>query len=180
ATSAISPHRDRTADIAGCRKPATLCDGRFGSQQKRFRNLEVERLGGLEIDHEFEFRRLLHRKLRRLGALQYLGDNDRTASKQIEFIGTVGHQGAGFGKRTCDRRRRQTMLESEFRGGLGRQAALHDDATRSLLFHARKCSVNLSGSAHQRLWGLDAGGLAHKAQLLKEWFREWIGSVAEN
>jgi hypothetical protein len=39
---------------------ATL-DNLIGRSQQRFRDGEDERLGGFEIDNEFEFRRLLNR-----------------------------------------------------------------------------------------------------------------------
>src|SRR5258708_7742426 len=41
-----------------------------GDSKHARRNFEAERLGGLEIDHQVEFRRLDHRKVSRLFALE--------------------------------------------------------------------------------------------------------------
>src|SRR6266480_6349691 len=42
------------------------------AHQHHRRHVEAERLGGLEVDHQLEFGRLLHRQIGRLGTLQYL------------------------------------------------------------------------------------------------------------
>ena len=42
---------------------ASLLDDLIRPQQERWRDREAERLGGLEVDHELELRRLLNRKL---------------------------------------------------------------------------------------------------------------------
>jgi hypothetical protein len=40
-----------------------LLDHLIGDGQRRFRNCEAERLGGLEVDDQFEFSRLLDRQI---------------------------------------------------------------------------------------------------------------------
>src|SRR5688572_1651298 len=40
-------------------------------RQHVWRNRQADLLGGFEIDHQFKFRRLLHRQLSRLGSLEY-------------------------------------------------------------------------------------------------------------
>ena len=47
-----------------------LPDDFIGPQQDRLRRGQAERPGGLEIDHQVEFRRLDHRKVRRRFALE--------------------------------------------------------------------------------------------------------------
>jgi hypothetical protein len=48
-----------------------LLDHLVGPQQQRVRNCEPERLGGLEIDHKLEARRLKHRQIPRPNAVEY-------------------------------------------------------------------------------------------------------------
>src|SRR5215471_15711233 len=50
--------------------PGELVDYLIGGDQQRFRDREAERLRGLKIDHQLEFRRKLHREIARLGAAQ--------------------------------------------------------------------------------------------------------------
>ena len=55
--------------ISSCSKQAIirsvrrLFDHLVGKHKERFRDCKSERLGSLEIDHQFEFRRRLHRKV---------------------------------------------------------------------------------------------------------------------
>jgi hypothetical protein len=49
-----------------------LLNHRVGTLQKGFRDLEVKRLRGLEVDHELEFRRLLDGQIRWFFTLQDL------------------------------------------------------------------------------------------------------------
>ena len=47
-----------------------LFDQLVGAQEEGLRDRQPERLGGLEIDDQLELRRLLDRKIGRLGTLQ--------------------------------------------------------------------------------------------------------------
>src|SRR4051794_35632695 len=49
-----------------------LFDDRIGAQQERFRYCDPKSLGGLKIDHQFEFGGLLDRHVGRFAALQNL------------------------------------------------------------------------------------------------------------
>jgi hypothetical protein len=63
---------------------------------RRRRDRQAERLGGLQIDDELEGRRLLHRQIGRVGALQnFSGVNTRLA---IESVGirAIAYQAAGY------------------------------------------------------------------------------------
>jgi hypothetical protein len=51
----------------------TLLNHLVGAQQERFGDGQPDRLGGLHIDDQLEFCRLLHRQVRGFGALQNLG-----------------------------------------------------------------------------------------------------------
>ena len=50
-----------------------------GEGEDRLRDRQTERLGGLEVDEQQEFRRLLDRQVGRLGAFQDLIDIIRSA-----------------------------------------------------------------------------------------------------
>src|ERR1700730_10503633 len=60
--------------------------------QERRRDRPAEGLGGLEVDGQFEFRRLLERKISRLGAPQNLVYIDRTAPRHRGDIHPIGHE----------------------------------------------------------------------------------------
>ena len=56
--------------------PDVLFDHLVGAEQDRCRNIEAERLGGFQIDHEFKFCRLLDRQIGGLVALENAPDID--------------------------------------------------------------------------------------------------------
>src|SRR5438552_17898977 len=64
--------------------------------QQRRRDRQPERLGGLEVDHQLELRRLLNGEVARFGALQDLVDEDRRAPLEIGRIRIIGHQATGI------------------------------------------------------------------------------------
>jgi len=49
---------------------ALLLDHRVGKREQRWRHLDAERLGGLEVDRQFVLGRRLHRQVGRLIALE--------------------------------------------------------------------------------------------------------------
>jgi hypothetical protein len=53
-----------------CSKTASSFDELVGALEERLSDCQPERLGGLKIDHQREFGRLLNGKVGRLGALQ--------------------------------------------------------------------------------------------------------------
>jgi hypothetical protein len=70
--------------VSRCRKTGALFDHLVGPHQEQFRNCETERLGGLQIDDQRIFGRLLDRQVARLGALQDpidIGRRLRSAAK---------------------------------------------------------------------------------------------------
>jgi hypothetical protein len=69
---ALDPNRPiREADSCTAAK-ITLLDHLVSGDEQSLRHRDAERLGGLEIDHQLEFRGLLNRKIAGLRALENL------------------------------------------------------------------------------------------------------------
>src|SRR3990170_2062804 len=77
------------------------------------RDREVERLRRLEVDHQLEFGRLLDGKLGGPDALEDLDDVAGSAAEEIDVVGPVTHQAAGFHPIRVGVNRRQPMPRSE-------------------------------------------------------------------
>src|ERR1044071_3859669 len=65
-----------------------------GLGQNRLRDSEAQRLRGLEVDDEIEFRRLLDWKIGRLLALQDAADVDARLTIHVQEVGPVANQAA--------------------------------------------------------------------------------------
>ena len=68
-----------------------------GSSQQCFRDGKAERLGGLEIDDEFEFARLHDRQIGWFFALENACGIDAKLARLMADAGTIAHQAAGQG-----------------------------------------------------------------------------------
>ena len=66
-----------------------LFDHLIGAQRKRLRDVEPDRLGGLEVDDQLELGGKGDRQVGRLGALEDLVDVNRALAGQIEIIRTI-------------------------------------------------------------------------------------------
>src|SRR5215470_11603853 len=67
----------------------SLCD-------EERRHFETKRFGGLEVDHQFELRRLLDGEVARLGALQDLVHKRGAAPEEIAQARPVRHEAPGI------------------------------------------------------------------------------------
>src|SRR5262245_66342910 len=68
-----------------------------GEREQPVRNLEAERLGGLEVDHQLELGRLLDRQIARLGALENPADVNAGLAIGVRKVRSIAHQTPGCG-----------------------------------------------------------------------------------
>jgi hypothetical protein len=96
----------RSCDVAKVPKPAVsrcsnectegpLLDHLVGAREHRCRQVEAERLSGLEVEHRLVFRRRLHRQVGGLFALEDAVDVVGGTSVLIDEIRPIGEQAAG-------------------------------------------------------------------------------------
>ena len=64
----------------------------IGSIQHRLRIREADLLGGFEINHQLEFRRLLHWQIGGFCSLEYLINGDSGATVDLDLVGRIRHK----------------------------------------------------------------------------------------
>src|SRR5581483_7118177 len=69
-----------------------------GICEKSVRHRNAERLGGLEIDHEFELGRLLHRQIGGFLTLENTAGIAASETIYVSYASPIAHQSAGFDK----------------------------------------------------------------------------------
>src|SRR6516165_3059440 len=73
-------------------------DHLVGEREQLCRNLQAERLGGREVDHQLEFARLHHWQFRGLGTFEDFAGVDASLAVRIDQTGSIAHQAASRGK----------------------------------------------------------------------------------
>src|SRR5207248_10611614 len=66
-----------------------------GAGDERPRDLEAERLGGLEVEEQLDFRGLLDRQIGRLIASENPAGIDADRTERVRKTGPITHQAAG-------------------------------------------------------------------------------------
>src|SRR5262245_34677997 len=126
-----------------CTAAKRLFDHFVGKRQQLVWKLETECLGGREIDDQPVSRRLLHRKLGRLGALEDLVDVDSGAPSQIVDVRAVTHETAGLHIPLAPEHPRQPVLQRK----LGQACGLRVGERRR---HGNKAADGFSCHRHER------------------------------
>src|SRR5215470_13664498 len=90
-------------------------------------------LGGLEVDHQLELRRLFHGEIPGLGAFEDLFDERRRMAKQVRVVCTVTSQAACFHILPGTDNGRQSMFDRELSKPLtvGEEHRARDNVDRS-------------------------------------------------
>src|SRR5215475_3458044 len=107
--------RHRTSLLATALHGVGSLDDLIGAQQQRWRDGEAERLGGLEIDHQLEFRRLLDGQIAGNHTLENSIYVVSGTAKQVSNIQSVGHQATRINIRPERVHRRQPLLDRKIR-----------------------------------------------------------------
>src|SRR5262249_40741972 len=79
-------------------KKLCLFDHLVGSDQQLVRHGEAESLGRIEIDHQLELRRLHHRQIDDLDALEYSSRIDAELTIRVDQVGSIAHEAACLGE----------------------------------------------------------------------------------
>src|ERR1700732_1783140 len=85
----------RVLQTLAVQQTTLLFDDLIGASKKQLWDREAERLGGLEIDDQFEFRGLLDRQIGRLLALENPAGVNADLTVLTSKTASVAHQAAG-------------------------------------------------------------------------------------
>src|SRR5260370_17367772 len=100
----LLPRAERASPSLRRRAGAAIRGGSFddlvGAGEDRWRHTEAERLGGLEIDHQLEFSRLLDRQVSGLRALEALPDVNADLAIDRGEVRSIAVHAAGSGTLT--------------------------------------------------------------------------------
>src|SRR5262249_9637143 len=111
-SSRTSPEVREVPQPVVSRYSTELFDHLVGARQQHRRNFEAERLGGLEIDHQLEFRGLIDREVLGLGTFENLRHVVGAAAVHGREIDAIGHEPARLYIAPVDKHSRHSMLNS--------------------------------------------------------------------
>src|SRR6266536_1460420 len=131
-----------------------LLDHLVGAQQQRLRDLEPERFGGLEVDHEVVPGWLLHRKLARLRPLEDLVDVDGRTPEHVVEARPVRNQ-SPIADQWCVLIHRRNVthfgeVEDALPVEVRERIRHHEQRIRALAIHRRERVVEIVGTASLR------------------------------
>src|SRR5262245_7486174 len=128
-----------------------LLDDLVGAGEQRRRHLQAERLGGPQVDRQFEFRRLLDWQVRGLRALQDLVCVEGSAPEQVGHACSIGDQAASrhdllgceHPRQTIAREEIENFHDADLMQGIGG----HQECVGTLADSCRKSVVELFRTA---------------------------------
>src|SRR5262249_24808159 len=121
---------------------ASLFDNLVSECQQAGRHGNAERLGGLEIDNEEKFARLLDREIAGLRAMQNLPGIDARTTRAIAHASRIGHQNPGA-----------PQVRKSANTGLSRLCAKTYDARKIVAHKGLACDVDrahVTGTARRK------------------------------
>src|SRR5262249_11269014 len=126
--------------------PARLLDHLIGQQEQGWRDHDSQRLGGLEVDHQLKFGRLLYREIGRLRTLENLVHTDGGAAIVLGDGWSIGHQPPSLYHLSPVIHRRQTVFGSEVRRLSAQpweqqRVLQHEERVHTCLAYRRKGTV---------------------------------------
>src|SRR5262249_6621244 len=141
--------------------------------EERRRDFEAKRLGGVQIDHQFELRRLQHGQIHRLGALENACRVNAHLVVGVNSIYSIAYQAASDGVFAKLIHRRKTVVcgerEQLTTTSIEEWIARNGESGYSLFSHRPKGCVDLAFGArmkHSNLQSECAGRLLRVAQLV--------------
>src|SRR5262249_22255541 len=130
----------------------SLFDDLVGGGEQRLRNIETERFGGFEIDHELEFGWLLDWKVRGLRSLKNFVNIAGGAPIQVTKICSVGQQTPSIHKHPQPVYRKQSSLARKLHNlaSIIRGERIFDDdhRTRVLPLGGDERTLDIIGPSH--------------------------------